>query len=82
MIGFAFDGFPITGPEVSQGRELRSAGLDECHGITSEVVLDGKPVTTYHYVMTRDFPYSVNFFRGQPATMFAVLPWWKRLLGQ
>ena len=82
VIGFAFDGFPITGPVVSLGKELRTADLDECHGLSSEVVLDGRPVTTYHYVMTRDFPYSVGCFRGKPATMMAVAPWWRRLLGE
>ncbi|MET0629048.1 MAG: hypothetical protein ABW033_11390, partial [Acidimicrobiia bacterium] len=33
-------------------------------GITSKVQLDGRSVTTYHYVMTQDFPYSVSCFRG------------------
>ena len=82
VIGFAFDGFPITGPVVAPGKELRTADLDECHGLTSEVALGGKPVATYHYVMTRDFPYSVSCFRGRPATMFAVAPWWRKLLGE
>jgi len=55
VIGFALDGFPITGPMVA---------AHECHGITSEIELDGKTVTMYHYVMTQDFPYSVSCFRG------------------
>ena len=32
--------------------------------MTSEIMLDGKKVSTYHYVMTRDFPYSVGCFKG------------------
>jgi hypothetical protein len=64
VIGFALDGFPITGPQVSKNNILTTADLDECHGLTSRVVLDGKAVTTYHYVMTQDFPYSVSCFRS------------------
>ena len=64
VIGFALDGFPITGPTVGEGNILTTEDLDECHGITSTIELDGRQVTTYHYVMTQDFPYSVSCFRG------------------
>ena len=64
IIGWAFDGFPITGPEISPGRYLTTADLDECHGITSPIAMNGTMVTMYHYVMTQDFPYSVGCFRG------------------
>jgi len=64
VIGFAFDGFPITGSKIAADRYLTTADLDECHGITSPVMLDGSLVTMYHYVMTADFPYSVSCFRG------------------
>ncbi len=64
VIGFALDGFPITGPQVSPSNILTTSDLDECHGLTSQVVLDGKTITTYHYVMTQDFPYSVSCYRG------------------
>jgi len=64
VIGFALDGFPITGPQVGANNILATSDLDECHGITSQVVLDGKNVTTYHYVMTQDFPYSVSCYHG------------------
>jgi hypothetical protein len=67
VIGFALDGFPITGPQVSAGNILTTADLDVCHGLTSEVVLDNKKVTTYHYVMTQDFPYSASCFRAKAA---------------
>lgn len=66
VVGFALDGFPITGPQVAPDNILTSEDLDECHGITSQVTLDGRSVTTYHYVMTQDFPYSVSCFRGKP----------------
>ena len=64
VIGFALDGFPLTGPKIADGNYLTTSDLDECHGITSEIILDGKKVTQYHYVMTQDFPYSVSCFRG------------------
>lgn len=67
VIGFALDGFPITGPVVSEGNVLTTVDLDECHGIVSEIELDGELVASYHYVMTQDFPYSVSCFRAPPA---------------
>ena len=66
VIGFALDGFPITGPKIGNANYLSTDDLDECHGITSEITLDGKTVTMYHYVMTQDFPYSVSCFRATP----------------
>jgi hypothetical protein len=66
VLGFALDGFPITGPMLGPKNILTTKDLDECHGITSAIQLDGRTVTTYHYVMTQDFPYSVSCFRGTP----------------
>jgi hypothetical protein len=66
VIGFALDGFPITGPKVRDHDVLTTADLDVCHGLTSAVTLDGQQVTTYHYVMTQDFPYCASCFRGTP----------------
>lgn len=67
VIGWALDGFPITGPKVAENNILTTGDLDECHGITGMVTLDGRTVATYHYVMTQDFPYSVACFRGTPS---------------
>jgi len=64
VIGFALDGYPITGPTISSGNVLTTSDLDECHGIVSQIDLDGKLTISYHYVMTEDFPYSVSCFRG------------------
>ncbi|HTH72295.1 MAG TPA: YHYH protein [Candidatus Pristimantibacillus sp.] len=64
VIGYALDGFPITGPKVGDKNFLTTNDLDECHGIVSDIMLDGKKVTSYHYVMTEDFPYSVSCFRA------------------
>lgn len=68
VIGWALDGFPITGPVVGKGNILTTSDLDKCHGITSTVRIGGKLVKTYHYVMTQDFPYSVSCFRAEPVT--------------
>ena len=65
-IGWALDGFPITGPKVGIDNILTTSDLDECHGITSTITVDGARVTMYHYVMTQDFPYSLSCFRGDP----------------
>jgi hypothetical protein len=72
VLGYALDGFPITGPLVAPGRYLTTANLDVCHGITSEIIEDGEAKVTYHYVMTQDFPYSVSCFRGTPSGMEVV----------
>jgi hypothetical protein len=69
VIGFALDGFPITGPKVATDKYLTTDDLDDCHGITSEIVLDGVKKTMYHYVMTQDFPYSVSCFRAKPVSL-------------
>lgn len=65
VIGFALDGFPITGPKVGDKNILTTDDLDECHGITSTINIDNKKMTMYHYVMTQDFPYSVSCFRAK-----------------
>lgn len=69
VLGFALDGFPITGGQVAKGKYLTTEDLDICHGLTSEIVLDGKKKNIYHYVLTKDFPYSVSCFRGKPVSM-------------
>ncbi len=75
LVGFALDGFGIFGPFDATGKELTSADLDECHGTTSAIDWDGQTVTMYHYVLTRDFPYTVTCFRGKPLrNAFPALP--------
>ena len=64
VTGFALDGFPITGPLLPSGKYLTTSDLDECHGMTSTIMLDGASVLMYHYVLTPDFPYSVSCFKG------------------
>lgn len=66
IIGYALDGFPITGPKISDNNILTTADLDECHGISSSIPLGSRSAAIYHYVMTQDFPYSVSCFRATP----------------
>ena len=66
LVGYAFDGFGIYSPFDENGIELTSDDLDECHGKTSWVIWEGKRRYMYHYVATRDFPYTVGCFRGTP----------------
>jgi hypothetical protein len=73
VLGFALDGFPITGPVQTNGNYLTTNALDECHGTTSTIMLDGKGFSTYHYVMTEDFPYSVSCFKGKPVNLQVIL---------
>ena len=56
VVGFARDGFPIVVERNAAGELPTNADLDECHGRTSPVLLDGEVVTTYHYSATYEFP--------------------------
>ena len=66
VFGFALDGFPITGPRAADGHEMTNDELDICHGTTSVITMpDGTSQSTYHYVLNREYPYSVGCFRGK-----------------
>jgi len=81
LFGYAMDGFGIYGPRGADGKEITNAQLDECHGMTSPVLFNGKIQNIYHYVLNSEFPYAIGCFRGavDPANYGATpLP----LLGQ
>jgi hypothetical protein len=65
-VGYMLDGVPILPPTDKAGREWTSADLDECHGMTGPVMIDGAVKQLYHYRFTRDFPYTIGCFRGTP----------------
>ena len=66
LVGWALDGFGIFVERDADGNMLQTSDLDECHGRTSEIQWNGKPVNVYHYVATMDFPYLVGCYRGTP----------------
>jgi hypothetical protein len=66
VVGWALDGFPITGPRGDGGKPVTDADLDVCHGHVGWIVVGGKRVRTYHYHATLEFPYTLGCFRGTP----------------
>jgi len=64
LLGYALDGFGIYSDIDENGNQLMNSDLDECHGITSQIMWDGKKVTMYHYVVTQEYPYTIGCFRG------------------
>jgi YHYH protein len=66
LIGYAIDGYGIFSMYDANGRELTNADLDACHGRESVVDWDGRRVSLYHYVLTREYPYTVGCFHGAP----------------
>lgn len=69
LVGYALDGFGIFSPYDATGKELTTDDLDECHGTTSSIMWDNKEVKMYHYVLTRDYPYTIGCFRGVPTSV-------------
>lgn len=60
LIGFAFDGYPIYGPDGQNGTPVPQSSLDSCNGhYDSEV-------GSYVYVATNSFPYLLGCYRGTP----------------
>ncbi|HQU07550.1 MAG: hypothetical protein B7X04_01195 [Parcubacteria group bacterium 21-54-25] len=66
VVGYALDGFPITSLYDAQGNLYTNAELDVCHGTTTPITMNGQTVTTYHYVLTEEYPYTIGCFRGTP----------------
>jgi len=69
LYGYAWDGFGIYGPRDAKGKWITNKQLDECHGMTSTVMFDGKMQKIYHYVLNNEYPYSIGCFRGTPAKL-------------
>ena len=66
VVGWARDGFPITVERDPSGALPSNADLDLCHGRVSDIVVDGRTVTMYHYSATLEFPYFMGCFKGTP----------------
>jgi hypothetical protein len=72
VVGYALDGFPITGRRGNGGTLLSNADLDACHGHTGTIVLNGKRVRSYHYHATLEYPYTLGCFHGTPLRIRAT----------
>lgn len=68
VVGFADDGFPIVVERDADGDLPTNADLDQCHGRTSPIELDGAVVEMYHYSATYEFPYFIGCFSGAPVS--------------
>jgi hypothetical protein len=55
LIGYAFDGFPIYGLDVTGG--IPTTDLDSCNGHYDSV-------RGYHYHATKEFPYLIGCYKG------------------
>lgn len=66
VVGYAYDGFPIVVERDAAGNLPTNADLDQCHGRTSPIELDGKVVEMYHYSATYEFPYFIGCYAGKP----------------
>lgn len=66
LLAYALDGFGIYSSWDESGHELGNADLDECHGRVAPVLWEGQKVAMYHYVLTREYPYTIGCFRGTP----------------
>lgn len=69
LVGYIADGFGIYGNLGENGVSMINADLDECHGHTHAITVNGVSVVQYHYHQTKEFPYTVGCFRGKPAVI-------------
>ena len=72
VVGYALDGYPITGSRGDDGTVLSNADLDACHGHTGWIVRSGKRVRTYHYHATHEYPYTLGCYHGTPLRVKAA----------
>lgn len=74
LVGYALDGFGIFGRYGENGEELSNADLDECHGHTHQILWDGNFKEMYHYHATKEYPYTIGCFRGNPVAVRREMP--------
>lgn len=68
ILGYALDGHGIfSGTE--NGKTITNGDLDSCHGHEHTIPWNGQMVSTYHYHMTQEFPYTVGCFMGEPTSL-------------
>jgi YHYH protein len=73
-VGWILDGNPILGPMDAKGHIYTNDDLDECHGMTGPIIVDGKRTVRYHYRFTYEFPYTIGCFKGPPIAISRPRP--------
>jgi hypothetical protein len=66
LVGYALDGYGIYVVKRANGTLPTNTDLDRCHGTTTVVPWNGRPMRIYHYVATLEYPYTVGCFHGTP----------------
>jgi len=71
LLGYALDGFGIYA-SLERGAVLTNEDLDVCHGHTHTIPWNGSLIDMYHYHMTKEYPYTVGCFMGEPTSVQSV----------
>lgn len=69
LVGYIADGFGLYGNLGEGGKALVNADLDECHGHSHALTINGTTITQYHYHATKEYPYTVGCFKGTPVSL-------------
>ncbi len=69
LVGYIADGFGIYGNLGEAGKPLSNADLDECHGHSHMLMINGAAVVQYHYHATKEYPYTIGCYRGTPVAV-------------
>ncbi len=67
LVGYIADGFGLYGNLGENGKALTNADLDECHGHSHAIIVNGKTIVQYHYHATKEYPYTAGCYKGTPA---------------
>ncbi len=69
LVGYIADGFGLYGLRGEGGKPLTNADLDECHGHSHALTINGVQTVQYHYHATKEYPYTVGCYRGTPVAI-------------
>jgi YHYH protein len=64
VVGWALDGYPILGLKDASGKQITNKELDDCHGRSENVSVDGRSYD-YAYRLTAEYPYIIGCFTGK-----------------
>lgn len=69
LVGYIADGFGLYGNLGEAGKPLTNLDLDECHGHSHTLSINGLSVTQYHYHATKEYPYTIGCYKGTPVSL-------------